>query len=127
MTHVDARQRATTYVSAVVAANYRVGNNHVFNLHMTSWSANFWSKPSRCKFMPKCTEIRLTGSARTRWKTYWSSRRLPAAVVLVYLCWCVNTVDYNIMKKQDIMTLMCVSRDVHRERGWRCVRTPARL
>jgi len=29
MTHVDARQRASTSVAAVVAANYQVGNNHI--------------------------------------------------------------------------------------------------
>jgi len=28
MTHVDARQRASTSVAAVVGANYQVGNNH---------------------------------------------------------------------------------------------------
>ena len=39
-----ARQRTSTSVDALVVANYQVGNNHVFNLHMTSWTANVWSK-----------------------------------------------------------------------------------
>jgi len=33
MMHVDARQCASTYVAPELAANYQVGNNHVFNLH----------------------------------------------------------------------------------------------
>jgi len=33
MTDVDERQCASTYNAPVVAANYQVGNNHVFNLH----------------------------------------------------------------------------------------------
>jgi len=42
MTHIDARQCASTYFAPVVATNYPLGNNDVFNLHfddVNSWRA----------------------------------------------------------------------------------------